>query len=173
MTDNIAFSPAAGTQIGGAHPDFNNWLVEVSKREGEGDAIIYGAADSSCSRSLWLIRELEHRNALKIKHVPILSPRQYNAETDKINPHRKMPFLDDKGTYLFESMAINLYLVKKYGSETDLAAKNLQEEASFLKWSSKYKMICISIYINLCIVEIISNPSYCTPFIYIYSMGIK
>ena len=32
-----------------------------------------------------------------------------------------MPFLDDDGVYMFESMAINLYLTKKYGKDEGLA----------------------------------------------------
>jgi glutathione S-transferase len=82
-----------------------------------------------------MARELEAVGALAINHVPITRDNPFSAETDRINPNRRMPFLDDNGIHMFESMAINLHLAKRYGASTDLAPRGWEEEADCLKWS--------------------------------------
>lgn len=50
-----------------------------------------------------------------------------------INPNRKLPTLDDKGVVLFESPAINLYLVEKHGGPLKWA--NLAEAGRCYQWT--------------------------------------
>jgi len=44
----------------------------------------------------------------------------------KLNPNGHIPALDDDGVVLFESLAINLYLARKYGK--DLWPKTVEDE---------------------------------------------
>jgi glutathione S-transferase len=50
-----------------------------------------------------------------------------------INPNSRIPALVDEDLVLFESMAINLYLAKKYGG--DLYPDNAADEARVNQWS--------------------------------------
>ena len=49
-----------------------------------------------------------------------------------INPNGRVPVLNDDGFVLFESLAINLYLAKKYGGA--LAPVDHKEEALCVQW---------------------------------------
>ena len=81
---------------------------------------IYGVARSRAFRTLWMAAEL----GLDYEHVKLDfadgSTRQpaYLA----INPNGHVPAIDDDGFKLWESMAINLYLAKKYGGAVALPA---------------------------------------------------
>jgi glutathione S-transferase len=52
----------------------------------------------------------------------------------RINPNGQVPAIDDGGFVLWESMAINLYLAKKYGAGT-LYPPRLEDEARAWQWS--------------------------------------
>ena len=55
---------------------------------------------------------------------------------DDINPNRKQPFMvDSDGTTVFESLAINLYLVREHGRGHPLAPRNNTEEAALVQWT--------------------------------------
>ena len=114
-------------------PDFYDYVMKDSSHLNEHTLKVYGSIDSRARRTLWVCRELEQDNpAFKWQHMDI----NFNDEVftrGKINPNRRMPFIDDDGVYVFESMAINLYLCKKYGKT--LQPKTLEEEALCLKWS--------------------------------------
>jgi hypothetical protein len=114
---------------------FSAWVESMVGREATSGVTIYGDPDSRTSRSLWMARELEAAGALQINHVMIGRANPFSAETDKINPNRRMPFLDDNGIAVFESMAINLHLARRYGEGTGLAPQGWEEEAACLKWS--------------------------------------
>ena len=51
-----------------------------------------------------------------------------------LNPNGHVPVIDDDGFILWESMAINLYLAKKYGSG-ELYPSRLEDEARAWQWS--------------------------------------
>ena len=72
---------------------------------------LYGTAMSRSARCLWALEEL----GLQYAHVPTAVADAKKPEHLKINPAGHIPALDDNGTVLFESMAINLYLADKYG----------------------------------------------------------
>ncbi|WP_395022593.1 glutathione S-transferase family protein [Dongia sp.] len=92
---------------------------------------LYGGAKNRGRRCYWLAKEL----GLEIEAVEIdlASGQHRSPEFLKINPNGQVPVLDDDGFILYESLAINLYLVKKQGGP--LAAASLQEEARFMQWS--------------------------------------
>jgi len=84
---------------------------------------IYGVYRSRASRNIWLATEL----GLPFKQVPVIqlyrlpSPEAAKGvlhtkspEFLKINPNGHIPALQDGDVTLFESLAINLYLARKY-----------------------------------------------------------
>jgi glutathione S-transferase len=93
---------------------------------------IYGVPRSRAFRTLWLAKELglDYENILtdfatgETRRQPYLS----------INPNGHVPAIDDNGFILWESMAINLYLAKKYGLGT-LYPTGLEDEARAWQWS--------------------------------------
>ena len=91
---------------------------------------IYGIPQSRALRVLWLAKEL----GIDYKNVPITNTGG-SREPDflKINPNGHIPAIDDDGVVLCESLAINLYLAKKYGG--DLQPKNMGDEGRALQWS--------------------------------------
>ncbi|MEZ5738831.1 MAG: glutathione S-transferase family protein [Burkholderiaceae bacterium] len=92
---------------------------------------LYGIVASRASRPLWLLEEMGQAYELV--------PQDYRNRATRspaflaINPNGHIPVLDDDGTIVWESMAINLYLVRKFGG--DLAPANLAEEAEVLRWT--------------------------------------
>ena len=92
---------------------------------------LYGVRQSRAMRSLWALEEL----GLPYEHV------QTNFTTDAkqpdflaINPNGRIPALVDGDVTLFESMAINLYLAKKYDTK-GLWPKSAADEARAIQWS--------------------------------------
>ena len=103
---------------------------------------IYGVYHSRASRTIWLANEL----GLPFRHVPVIQverlPDPHAADAMlhtrapaflAINPNGHIPSIDDDGLVLHESLAINLYLAKKYGGP--LAAADLVEEARLGMWT--------------------------------------
>jgi glutathione S-transferase len=74
---------------------------------------LYGAPASRAHRVMWMLKEL----GLAFDHVPTDFQRggTRTPEFLSVNPNGRVPVLVDEGLVLFESMAINLYLAKKYG----------------------------------------------------------
>lgn len=93
---------------------------------------VYGVPESRAYRSLWCLREL----GLAYEHVPT---HFKGAAKDEAllaaNPNGRVPALVDGDLAIFESMAINLYLVRKYGEGTPLALRGFADEACALQWS--------------------------------------
>jgi glutathione S-transferase len=93
---------------------------------------IYGIARTRAFRALWIAKEL----GLDYEHLPIeIGEAGANSpEFRAINPNGRLPFIDDDGFVLFESLAITLYLAKKH-SLGRLYPAALQDEARTWQWS--------------------------------------
>ncbi len=93
---------------------------------------IFGIPQSRAARSLWLAREL----GLAHENVPVhFAKTRESPELLQANPNARVPAIDDNGFTLYESMAINLYLAKKYGHGHPIGLKSLEEEALATQWS--------------------------------------
>jgi glutathione S-transferase len=93
---------------------------------------IFGIARTRAFRALWAAAEL----GLDYEHLPIeIGEAGARApEFLAINPNGRLPFIDDDGFVLFESLAITLYLAKKH-SLGKLYPASLQDEARAWQWS--------------------------------------
>ena len=92
---------------------------------------LYGAARSRAVRTLWMLGEL----GLNYDHKDYLprAPETRTPEFRALNPNGRVPVIDDDGFVLSESMAINLYLSKKY--ESPLYPSDPRNEALAWQWS--------------------------------------
>ena len=93
---------------------------------------IYGIARTRAFRVLWIADEI----GLAYEHLPIeIGDAGAGApEFRAINPNGRLPFIDDGGFVLFESLTITLYLAKKHSNGTLYPAK-LEDEARAWQWS--------------------------------------
>ena len=87
---------------------------------------IFGSTRSRAMRALWLAEELGLDYDQRQKN-------EAGLDYLSINPSGKIPAIDDDGLIITESMAINMYLVKKHGGA--LAPKDPGEEATMLQWT--------------------------------------
>jgi glutathione S-transferase len=91
---------------------------------------LYGISGSRAIRSIWAAEEV----GLAYEHVPThFATDTKNEEYLAVNPNGRIPTLVDGDLVLFESMAINLYLAKKYGG--DLYPQSVAGEAQAWQWS--------------------------------------
>lgn len=103
---------------------------------------IYGVYRSRATRNIWLAGEA----GLPFRHVPVIQANRLpdplapgaplntrSPEFLKVNPNGRIPAIDDDGLVLAESLAINLYLAKKYGGA--LGPRDLAEEGRMAHWS--------------------------------------
>jgi glutathione S-transferase len=93
---------------------------------------IYGIARSRAIRTLWMAGELGI--AYELIKVDLADGGTRRPEYLAINPNGHIPAIDDDGVRLWESMAINLYLAKKYGQGGFYPA-SLTDEARAWQWS--------------------------------------
>jgi len=91
---------------------------------------IYGVPQSRAQRTLWMAEECGVPYELVTTSFAEDSKK---PDYLKINPNGRIPAIDDDGLVVWESMAINLYLAKKYGKT--LAPKDAGEEAHATQWS--------------------------------------
>jgi len=91
---------------------------------------LYGITGSRALRCIWALEELGVEYELVRTHFIGDSKKpEYLA----INPNGRIPALVDGSLTLFESMAINLYLAKKYGGK--LWPVEEDRQALALQWS--------------------------------------
>jgi glutathione S-transferase len=79
----------------------------------------WGASTMRTLRPLWVAEEL----AVAYTHHPI-GPRTGETQTSaytEMNPKQKVPYMQDAGFGLSESVAISRYLIARYGSESTIA----------------------------------------------------
>jgi glutathione S-transferase len=93
---------------------------------------IYGVARSRAARVLWMAKELK----LDYEHIKIdfATGDTRRPEHLALNPNGHVPVIDDDGLILWESMAINLYLARKY-DKSGLYPVRLEDEARAWQWS--------------------------------------
>ena len=89
---------------------------------------------------------------LTFEHVPLMMGDAALKQPAflKINPAGRVPAIDDDGFVMAESLAINLYLTRKYGNRASpsLAPASLEEEAKTWQWSS-WAMTDLEVPLNL------------------------
>ena len=91
---------------------------------------LYGITGSRALRSIWALEEVGAEYELVPTHFMGDSKKpEYLA----INPNGRIPTLVDGDLTLYESMAINLYLAKKYGG--DLWPGSQNDRALAVQWS--------------------------------------
>jgi len=92
---------------------------------------LYGISSSRALRCQWTLREI----GLEYEHIPIDDHSGATSRPDylAINPNGKVPCLVDGDLRLFESLAINLYLARRYGRE--LWPQTLGAEGQVYQWS--------------------------------------
>jgi glutathione S-transferase len=103
---------------------------------------IYGVLRSRASRNVWLAKEL----GLPYELIPVIQAHRLADPSSAegplntsspafhaINPNGLIPCVEDDGLVLNESLAVNLYLAKKYAGP--LAPGNLREDGSMMMWS--------------------------------------
>ncbi len=92
---------------------------------------LYGHPYSRAHRVMWMLKEL----GLPFDHEPTGFQDGGTKQTEflAINPNGRVPVLVDGDVTLFESLAINLFLSRKYGGPS--AADGPVEEALAVQWS--------------------------------------
>jgi glutathione S-transferase len=91
---------------------------------------LYGISGSRAIRAIWGIEEV----GIDYDHVVVsYGADSKDADYLAVNPNGRIPALIDGDVTLFESMAINLYLAKKYGGA--LYPADAADEARSWQWS--------------------------------------
>jgi len=91
---------------------------------------LFGISGSRALRAIWGIEEV----GIDYEHVPVTFGADSKAtEYLSVNPNGRIPALVDGDLQLFESMAINLYLTKRYGGV--LYPSSANDEAKAWQWS--------------------------------------
>ena len=92
---------------------------------------IYGIAKSRAFRTLWMAKEA----GIDYEQVPVGFDEQgtRSAWFAAINPNKAIPAIQDGELTLWESLAINLYLAKRYGAA--LYPRTVEDEARVWQWT--------------------------------------
>lgn len=92
---------------------------------------LYGVPGSRAMRSLWMLEEL----GVPYENIKINFATGDTRKPDylKINPNGHIPALQDGDVTLWESLAINLYLARKF--DKGLWPKTVAGEGHVFKWS--------------------------------------
>jgi glutathione S-transferase len=94
---------------------------------------VYGVPRSRALRALWMCEELGLPYENVKTHFATGDTRK--PEYLKINPNGHIPALQDGDVTLFESMAINLYLARKYDKGKGLWPTTVEDEGRTFQWS--------------------------------------
>ncbi|XP_063915408.1 glutathione S-transferase 1-like [Zophobas morio] len=89
--------------------------------------LYYALPSPPCRATLLTIKALQ----LEVDLVPINLVAQEHLTTDflKINPFHTLPTIQDEEFYIWDSHAINCYLVDKFGEDDGLYPRDLQRRA--------------------------------------------
>ena len=92
---------------------------------------IYGIPRSRAIRTLWMCHEL----GIPYEMIEVApgADGSRSPEFLAINPNGHVPFIDDDGLVLWESLAINLHLARKHGGP--IAPAGLAEESLATMWT--------------------------------------
>ena len=99
---------------------------------------LYGVLRSRASRNVWLAHEM----GLEFRHVPVIQVYRpapgpmlntRSPEFLAVNPNAQIPTLVDGELVLGESLAINLYLAKRYGGA--LGPADVAEDGLMGMWA--------------------------------------
>ena len=91
---------------------------------------LYGISRSRAMRPLWMLEEL----GLPYEHVKVSFVNDTRKpEFLRLNPNGHIPVLQDGDLVLWESMAINLYLARKY--DKGLWPKRVEDGGRAFQWS--------------------------------------
>jgi glutathione S-transferase len=91
---------------------------------------LYGVPQSRALRSLWMLEEIGQPYENVKTHF---ATDTRTPEFLRINPNGHIPALQDGNLTLWESMAINLYLARKY--DKGLWPKSVDDEGRAFQWS--------------------------------------
>lgn len=91
---------------------------------------VYGVPMSRAMRVLWALEEVGTPYELVSTHF---LTDAHAPEFLTINPNGRIPAMQDGDVTLFESLAINLYLARKYGPA--LWPKTVADEGRAYQWS--------------------------------------
>jgi glutathione S-transferase len=91
---------------------------------------IYGSPMSRASRAMWCAKEL----GVSFDHVDVPWEKLKEPSFLAINPNGKVPGFVDGNLKLFESLAINLYIAKRYGTGK-LYPTNIEDEGRTFQWT--------------------------------------
>lgn len=103
---------------------------------------LYGMLRSRATRNIWLLEELKAPYTLKPviqayrladPHAPDAPLNTLSPEFLKLSPAGAIPVMEEDGLLLTESLAINLYIARKFGGP--LAPRDLREEAQMTQWA--------------------------------------
>ncbi|MCA3665583.1 MAG: glutathione S-transferase family protein, partial [Methylobacterium sp.] len=103
---------------------------------------LYGVTRSRASRNIWLMNELgqPYEQVPVIQAYRLANPEAPDAPLNTrspsflaVNPNGHIPSMKDGDLVLNESLAINLYLARKFGGP--LAPANLAEEGEVAMWT--------------------------------------
>ena len=85
---------------------------------------VHGVAPSRTYRCLWLLEELGLEYERELVHWD--DEGEKRSAYLELNPNGRVPCLVDGDLVLFESLAINLYLIRRYGGS--LAPNSIEDE---------------------------------------------
>jgi glutathione S-transferase len=91
---------------------------------------IYGSPMSRASRVMWCAKEL----GVPFEHIDVPWDKLKEPSFLAINPNGKVPGFVDGNLKLFESLAIILYLCKRYGTGK-LYPANIEDEGRTFQWT--------------------------------------